>query len=196
MKNKVFMGNLFCAGLALSGLLAYAIINPFLLQDNLGLSPATYGLITLFIASGELVGTYFNSILVTRIGYSKMMFVGIAIMISAGALLMCLDMLNIFTISSIAVSTFLLTMSTGITIPNASAGAFSELTHSIGTAGAIYGFFQIIITIITTFTISSITHQSQLYLGIVFLSLALGIAVIYSLTFLKMSHEKILHINR
>jgi predicted membrane metal-binding protein len=83
-------------------------------------------------------------------------------------------------------------MSAGITIPNASAGAFTELTHSIGTAGAIYGFFQIVITIITTFAISSITHQSQLYLGLVFLSLALGITVIYSLISFKeifVSHQ-------
>jgi Bcr/CflA subfamily drug resistance transporter len=77
LSNKVFICNILCSGLALSGLLAYAIINPFLLQTDLHLSPEYYGFLTLVIASGELIGTYINGRFVTKIGYTFMMFVGI-----------------------------------------------------------------------------------------------------------------------
>lgn len=180
LTNKVFVCNMLCSGIALSGLLAYAIINPFLLQDNLHISPAYYGLLTLIIASGELVGTYINGLLVTRMGYTSMMFVGIALTILAAVILLALNMIEIFTISSIVIPTFILTMSTGITIPNATAGAFSELKSCIGSAGAIYGFFQIAVTMLTTSIIASIPHQTPWLLGYIFLALGLSILIIYS----------------
>jgi MFS transporter, DHA1 family, 2-module integral membrane pump EmrD len=180
LTNKIFFCNMLCSGFALSSLLAYAIINPFLLQDNLHLSPAHYGLVTLIIASGELVGTYINGRLVTKLGYKFMMFVGIGLMILAAMILLALNSLDIFTIPSIVVPTFIVTMSIGITIPNATAGAFSILKHSIGSAGAIYGFFQIVVTMLTTYLIACIAQQTQWHLGFIFLVLGLASLVVYS----------------
>lgn len=185
LKNKVFVSNMICSGLALSLLLSYAIINPFLLQNNLHLSPGTYGLITLVIATGELIGTYLNGLLVTRVGYVAMTYVGMSLVLLAAVLLLSMSSLNIFTVTSIVIPTFIVTMSIGITIPNATAGAFAELNHSIGTAGAIFGFFQIVVTILTTFFISSITNQTQAQLGFIFLVLGLASFVIYSLNSIR-----------
>jgi hypothetical protein len=112
-----------------------------------------------------------------------------------------LNILEVFTITSVVLPSFIFTISTGITIPNASAGAFSELKHSIGSAGAIYGFFQIAITMLTTFLIASIVHQTQWHLAYILLTLGLASLVIYSyLSFqqnieVKVSNEKILFKN-
>ncbi len=134
----------------------------------------------LFIALGEILGTYINALMVTRIGYIKMMFVGFAIMLFASIVLLTMSALNIINITSIAIPSFLVTVSIGITIPNATAGAFSQIKNSIGSAGAIYGFFQILITIIITFIISRIENQNQLDLGFIFLGLSLASVAIYS----------------
>jgi Bcr/CflA subfamily drug resistance transporter len=191
LKNKTFIANMFCAGAGLSGLLTYAIINPFLLQNYLHISPANYGLITLLIAVGELIGTYINSLFVVRVGYVAMMFVGISLMLIAAAVSLSFSALNIFTVYSIAIPSFLLTMSTGITIPNASAGAFSVVDNGIGTAGAIYGFFQIVITIMTTYFISTLLHQTAWDLGYIFLGLGLVSLAIYSLSKMNFSQKKL-----
>lgn len=180
LKNKIFTCNMLCSGLAFAGLLSYAIINPFLLQDNLHVSSECYGLVTLFIASGELVGTYINGRLVTRLGYTFMLFVGIVIMLIAAIVLLILNTLEIFIISGVAVPSFIFTISIGIIMPNASAGAFSELKHSIGSAGAVYGFFQIAVTMLTTLFIASIAHQTQWHLGFIFLVLGLACFIVYS----------------
>jgi len=185
--NKTFVCNILCSSLALSGLLAYAMMNPFLLQNNFHISSTYYGLITLVIASGELIGTYINAQFVARINHTAMMFVGIAIMLIAAVSLLIFNMLGIFTISSIVISTFILTISIGITIPNATAGAFSEFNSSIGSVGAIYGSFQIVITMITTYFIASIPHQTPWHLGYILLTLGLATLAIYSyLSYQKM----------
>jgi len=184
LANKIFVCNMLCSGLALAGLLSYAIINPFLLQNSLHITPVHYGLITLIIASGELVGTYINSKFVIVLNYTVMMFVGIALMILAPMMLLVFNMLGVFTVSSVALSTFILTMSIGITIPNATAGAFSELKSSIGSAGAIYGFFQIAITIFVTYVITYIPKLTQLHLSYILLALGLTSLAIYSYLFI------------
>ncbi|MDX1901078.1 MAG: multidrug effflux MFS transporter [Gammaproteobacteria bacterium] len=186
LRNKIFICNMLCSGLALSALIAYAIINPFILQNHLHVSPAHYGLITLCIALGELIGTFINSQCVTTLGYRTMMIIGIALMVLAASLMITLSILNIFNIMSIMVPTFLITMCIGIIIPNATAGAFSTLTSSIGAAGAIYGFFQVLMTVLVTYCIANLPTQTQTELGVIFLVLGL----ISSILFLLQSHSR------
>lgn len=173
LRNKIFICNMLCSGLALSALVAYAIINPFILQDHFHISPAHYGVMTLLIALGELLGTLLNSQCVSRYGYRAMMCVGISIMLVAASLLLILSACQMTNPWSIVIPSFIMTISIGIIIPNATAGAFSTLTHSIGTAGAVYGFFQILITVFVTGCIAHFTEQTQAELGIVFLTLSL-----------------------
>jgi MFS family permease len=109
-----------------------------------------------------------------------MMFAGITLMIISALMLLISSWLNIFTVSSIIAPSFIITMSVGITIPNATAGAFSELKGGLGTAGAIYGFSQIIVTILTTTFITRITKLTQWHLGYIFLVLGLISLAVYS----------------
>lgn len=162
-----------CSGLSLAALLGYAIINPFLIEQGLGLSASFYGVITLIIASGEILGTYFNGCLLDYIGRNKMLKIGVLLLFSSGFGFIIESMLGIFNIWSIGLPSFFITFSTGIIIPNATASAFSSIKDSIGTAGALYGFCQIAIATIFTYIITILNTQTQNKLGFLIIIIAL-----------------------
>lgn len=176
--NKLFAQPIFirytlCSGLSLTALLSYAIINPFLLQNDLGLSASYYGLITLCIASGELLGTAINGRYVLRAGREKMLSMGIIILLLCGITLIVETSFGFFNLWSVTLPSFFITLAIGITIPNATASAFSSIEESIGTAGAVYGFLQITITMLITYLIAMMHIQTQNTLGIIILVIAL-----------------------
>lgn len=173
LAHHIFIRYTLCSGLSLAALLTYAIINPFLLQNDLGLSASYYGLITLCIASGELLGTAINGRYVLRAGREKMFIIGIIILLFCGITLIVETFSGFFDLWSITLPSFFITLAIGITIPNATASAFSSIHESIGTAGAVYGFLQIATTMFITYLIAMMHTQTQNTLGIIILIIAI-----------------------
>ncbi len=173
LKHSTFIRYTLCSGLSLAALLTYAIINPFLLENNLGLSATYYGLITLVIASGELLGAYINGRYVLRIGREKMLQLGLIFLLLSGCAFILETLVGFFNIWSVALPSFFITAAIGITIPNATASAFSSIKDSIGAAGALYGFFQIATTMLITYLIASLHAQTQNVLGAIIIAIAL-----------------------
>lgn len=167
LTHTLFIRYTLCSGLSLAALLTYAIINPFLLESDLGLSASAYGLITLGIASGELLGTYINGCYVLQVGREKMLRFGIIILMLSGFTFVLETATGFFNGWSVALPSFFITFAIGITIPNATASAFSSIKDSIGTAGALYGFFQISTTVAVTYLITILYTQTQNTLGVI-----------------------------
>lgn len=173
LMHSVFIRYTLCSGLSLAALLSYAIINPFLLQNDLGLSASFYGFLTLCIASGELLGSAINGHYVLKMGKEKMLTWGIIILLISGCSLIIEELNGFFNIWSVTLPSFFITLAIGMTIPNLSAGAFSSIENSIGTAGALYGFFQIATTMLITYCIAVLHTQTQETLGVIITVIAL-----------------------
>lgn len=172
LRHRIFVRYTLCSGLSLAALLAYAIMNPFLLQSDLGFSATNYGLITLVIASGELLGTYINARYVFRTGQENMLRTGMTFLLIAGLTFIIETMSGFFNGWTVIIPSFIITFAIGITIPNATASAFSNIKDSIGAAGALYGFFQITITMLITCLIAILHTQTQNMLGMIIISIA------------------------
>ena len=172
LKQYAFIRYTICSGLSLAALLTYAIINPFLIEQGLGLSASFYGVITLIIASGEILGTYFNSRLLDYFGRNKMLKIGVLFLFLSGFGFIIESLLGVFNVWSIGLPSFFITFSAGIIIPNATASAFSSIKDSIGTAGALYGFFQIAMATIFTYIITILNTQTQNELGLLIIIIA------------------------
>lgn len=172
-RNKIFACNAICSGMALSGLIAYATINPFLLQNTFGIMPAIYGLLTIVIASGELIGNLVNAVLVNQYGMKKMLLLGFSIISIAGAGLISIH--NITTVSLIFIIflNFLANLGIAFILPNTAAQAFSAFHDRIGFVGALYGFQQILVTAFTIYMVANLQLQSQIGLGYVLLILGI-----------------------
>lgn len=173
LKQNTFMRYTICSGLSLSALLSFAIVNPFLIEQGLGLSASFYGVIALVIASGEIVGTYTNTLFLDNFGRNKMLTIGIFLLLFSGLAFVLGKSFGFFNMWSVAFPSFFIAFAIGITIPNATASAFSSIKDSIGVAGALYGFFQIAIATFVTYVITILNTQTQNELGWLVISIAL-----------------------
>lgn len=178
LQHRLFLRYVLCAGAGLAVFIAYASINPFLLQTTYGMSPARYGAWTIIIASGELIGTLINAWLVLRYGLRKMLLIGFGIIRGAGSML-CIAP---DTLISVIALSFTVTMGAALVMPNAASGAFSIFKEQLGLVGALYGFLQMGLTSVASFTIAYLHLQTQFSLGVVFIVLALISITCYRLT--------------
>ncbi len=160
LSNRVFIINVFCAGLSLSILIAYGTINPFILQIIFHLSPFKYGLLTMIIATGEILGTVINSRLVEKLGTTYMNNLAYGLVTASGILLLVFFLLGDISIPTVIICSFFSMMSIGVILPNVSANAFSEFKVNIGLVGAVYGFLQITITSAFSYAISLFQFNS------------------------------------
>lgn len=172
LKNKIFMAYVLLSGLSVSVFIAYAIINPFLLQDNLGLSAEDFGFYSVLIAVGELIGAAINSQLVAHVNINRLILFGILLAFLAGGIILTCHLLHIFNLTEIIIACTVATVSTGFILPNINAKAFSLFNTAVGTAGAVFGFTQIFIVAVVTCFIAYLDAQAQQSLAIVFIGLA------------------------
>lgn len=142
LNSKTFLGYTLCACAAYGGIVSYLSIAPFLFQDVLGLSPMEFGQLTIFIASAICLSGLINSQAVMKKGVSYMVFVGVLCMISGGAIMLLLALLQLKNIFCIMVPVAIFSLGAGFTFINAFAGAFHPFPQIAGTAGALYACLQ------------------------------------------------------
>lgn len=169
LNNKDFIGYVIYTGLSFAVLIAYLSMNPFILQNTLGLSPAHYGLLAIIIASGELFGTLINGLIVTKLGFNRMITFGFIILILAGIGLALPSIFGLNEINHIIIFCFMTTIGISFIFPNAAAGAFSTFNENIGVIGALYGCIQIIFSTLMSYFISFFHLKNVFELSIIIL---------------------------
>jgi len=178
-RNVNFLLSVVLAACGLSCLIAYAIINPFLLQQTFHIKVVYYGLITAVIASGEIFGTIVNSKLVLKWGAKSMAIFGSLIILVAGIILFGVTDFFHEQLLVVCFVSFLATLSSGIILPNATAIGFSSFKEKIGMVGAIYGFLQVFLASCVSFYISCMDSKDVLSLAHIFFLIG-GISVFAS----------------
>lgn len=171
--NKSFMGYMIASSAAFSGIIAYYTVSPFLFQNLLGLTPFQYGLTAIAITAGLMIGHLINSVLVTKLGIHKIMMASFAVMFCSGVSLMTLEMMGIFTITSVLVPTIFFIMGSGLTFANATAGAFQPFGHMAGAAGAMFGSLQVLGTTIVSFLVALQHDTNGMILAVTFMLLGI-----------------------
>jgi len=180
LKDPVFMLFALQAGITVSIIIVFSISNPFILQNQLGLSPLIYGFCAFLIAFFELLSSLMNGKLVGGLGIHKMMMIGVGCIL-LGSILMCfrLILLPLWPIFSVLLASSILSIGVGIMMPNVSTQAFSRYAVSLGTVGALYGFIQMLFVSGTSFLVSLYAKENQASAGIILLILCVASALIY-----------------
>lgn len=173
LSHKVFLANVIATGCGLGVIVACAIVNPFLLQNNLHFSPAQYGLWAFLGMFGLFVGMLANGHLVPKWGIKYMMYLGIIIILLAALSFILFSTFSLLTIATVITPTFFISLAAAFILPNALAGAFTPFPEMAGTVGAVYGCLQMLITSAVTFIISIFAIHTQWELGIVIGGLSL-----------------------
>ncbi len=167
LSNKVFWANVIATGCGLAVIIACAVINPFLLQNTLKISPTVYGLLAFGAMSGMFIGMIFNGYMVAKVGVRNMILTGKLLIFLGGISFITFSLVSTLSILNVIFPTFIITLAAAFILPNAVVCAFTPFPEIAGTVGAVYGCLQICITAIVSAFISAFNEPSQLLLGIV-----------------------------
>ena len=140
--NLRFTAFVLQSGFSSGAFFAMAAGSAFLMKDHLGRSGTEFGLYFLFYSAGYWLGNLLSTRLSGRVTIEAMVAGGSIMLVGIAALLAGLMLADIVTPLAIFIPGFLLTLSQGMTLPNAQAGAINAVPGLTGTAAGIGMFMQ------------------------------------------------------
>ena len=171
--SRSFVLSTLCYTFAFSGLIAYFQVSPFLLMNELHLTPLQYGFSSLAIASGYLVGGFIVRKLARVLGIKLLLLTGIVLVITSGICMISLNYEEEVTLISVLLPTTLYVIGARIIIPNAMAGAFTGFHHLGGTASGLIGGIQMLGTALISLLMINFSYKSPLPLAFLFTGIGL-----------------------
>lgn len=167
--DKIFLSYTFFVMLAFGGILAWLSTLPFLLQDVVGLTPVQFGWVAAISGLFFIVGGLINAIFVERFGLDKMLSIGLHVMFVAGSVMLSFGVWHIINTFVIIIPVIIYIIGSSFIFANAYAGAMNPFEKMAGTAGAVFGFLQILGGAISSFLMSIFHTYNQIPLSIILL---------------------------
>jgi DHA1 family bicyclomycin/chloramphenicol resistance-like MFS transporter len=144
LASPTYVAYVLAIGLMFSGYLAFISSSSFVLQDELGLGAATYGLSFGFVALGLMTGATISSRLAGRLRPEQVVLLGTATATAAAAIMAALAWSGVGEVAAVLVPMFGVAVGVGTTRPAALAGALVPFPQIAGLASALLGFTQIL----------------------------------------------------
>ncbi len=185
LKHPLFMSYSFCAMFTFGGIVAWLTSLPIILQTVIGLTPVQFGWICAITGLFFIVGGFINAMVVERLGLEYMIKVGLIIMLLSGVVMLWFGLQG--TLSLLVIMLPVITYITGSSIifANAYAGAFDPFPKMAGTAGAIFGFLQILGGALSSMFISLSHSYNQIPLATTLIISALAALLIITMVSAK-----------
>jgi DHA1 family 2-module integral membrane pump EmrD-like MFS transporter len=187
LTHSKFLGYTLISSLAFSGFVCYFTSAPFLLENKVGLSPAQFGWLSIFLALATIISQFINIKFVMKRGIKYMMFFGILLMMIGGVSMLIFALLGILNTWVMVIPITIFSLASGFVFSNAMAGAFESFGNMAGMAGAMYGFIQMIGSVVVSIFLSRLQEETQLPLSIIFTCLSLAALGIFYLIHKKKS---------
>lgn len=178
---KHFIANAFCSSFVFSGIIVYASISPFLLQERLGLTPIEYSWTTVFIAAASVAGKLLNSILVKFFELNFLIIFGISLMIISSSIMIIFNLLNIINLIAIICTVVAYIFAGGFIFANITVNIFDPYPKMAGLVGSVYSFIQIFGTTLISSLVAIIHLAPQILLASTFFGLSVLSFILYSL---------------
>jgi len=159
--DPVYMVHVLAAGISFALGIVYYIYAPFLLQDQLHYTAAEFGWLSLFVTAAILGGRVLNVALISRISSIKLIFLGSALTLLSGVLMLLGVYLGYFNLFVILGPVTLFALAGGLIFANCVVEALSPFRHISGFAGALYGSIQMAIVFIVSLVAAKIQSDTQ-----------------------------------
>jgi Bcr/CflA subfamily drug resistance transporter len=169
LKNRLFL--IFGLNFVLPslGFFAYLTVSPYLYQEIIGLSPAEYGSLALYVGGAILVTSYINIKLLHHFSTTQIQFVGASFMVLAGCLLMFFYAAHILTTWSLLLPSILFFTSIPLCLSNAASKSMSLVHNNFGAASALLTTLQFLVGALGSLLFSLIADETALSLSVCFL---------------------------
>ncbi len=146
--------------LAFSGLIAFFQVNPLLIINTLGLTPAEYGWCSLFIALNYLAGGLIVTKFAGRVEIRTLLYIGASLLIVGGISMLLAYKFLPLTIVTVLLPAAIYVIGARIIIPNAIADAMEHTRHLNGSSSAMIGFIQMMGSALISLLISLFDNTS------------------------------------
>jgi DHA1 family bicyclomycin/chloramphenicol resistance-like MFS transporter len=142
LTDRVYVGLILVAGLAMAALIAYVSGSSYVLQDGFGLSEQQFAYVFAAGAIGLIGATQLNVRLLRRWAPQQIMAVAVLAGLGSGLILLILAAAKAGGLAGILVPLWLTLAMVGLIMPNAPALALSRHGEAAGTAAALLGAVQ------------------------------------------------------
>src|SRR3990167_10155976 len=167
--HSTFLSYAFFVVLAFGGILALLTTLPFLLQDVVGITPVQFGWVAAIAGLFFIVGGLINALLVEKVGIKKMLVIGLCIMLAGSIVMLIFGLLHHESTWAIMIPVVIYIVGCSFIFSNAYAGAMHPFAMMAGTAGAVFGFLQILGGSISSYLMSLTKTYNQIPLSIALL---------------------------
>ncbi|TNF67237.1 MAG: Bcr/CflA family efflux MFS transporter [Gammaproteobacteria bacterium] len=174
LKNKMFLGCCITSVFVFAIITAYNTVTPFLYQQILNLTPTTYAWILSISSLMIILGAYFNHRLINFYSSVSITYTALVILLLSALILLILGLCHLVNLYVIVIPFAISTLCIGIVLPNTNTGLLLPFTKQLsGSAGALKGALQMLISAAIATLIALTSEQSQIPLAMIMLSLAL-----------------------
>lgn len=143
--SRLFMGYTLTVGFAFAGLFSFISGSSFVVIDVLGVSPAHFGFVFLFVVVGFMTGAFTAARLTMRLGIERVLLMGTALATASGGILAALALAGIQEITALVAPLTVYFYACAMVIPNGTAGAIGPFPTKAGAVSALLGFLQMAI---------------------------------------------------
>lgn len=178
LTDPTFMRPSLLIGFTVGGLYALAVMMPFVMIDGLGLTPLGYGLIMLCQTVSYAVGGLVAQRLMRRVPAERLVPVGIAIVVTAGAAV-AFDMHALpLSVPAVILPVMVWAFGIALVIPASQTAALANVPTVAGAASALMGFIQMTSGFLAATAASQFADQVTA-LGTVLPAMALSALLVY-----------------
>lgn len=152
LKSPTYLHFSLLCSIAFAGIFTMGCILPFLIVQQLGVSPKLYGWIAGIPSIGYVLGAYSTARLAGNISLKKMILFGSSLSFSAILLGLFIAPIG-FNLYTLIIPLFIFMLGTGFLVPTSSSGAMLPFPHLAGSASALLmSFMFMLAALITAFS--------------------------------------------
>jgi len=167
-------------GVAMSCIIVYFTMSPFLMQNVLHLSAVSYAWLSIYITFALLAGRVANIVLLNYYNAKQTVFIGCLGMLFSSLMMLVLGQLGYLNVAVVIIPMMIIIMSSGLVFSNAMAGALRKFSDIAGSAGALYGCIQIFASFIASAIAAKLHETTQVPMAsLLSVITLLGVVVVY-----------------
>ncbi len=146
LRNRRYLGFTLCCSFVFAGLFSFISGSSFVLIDYFGVAEQQFGWFFALAVAGYMSGTQIAQRIGPRLGIQVMLARGVSLTAAAGCAMALPSLLDVHHLGWLMAMQCLFMVGVGIVMPQAMAGALAPFAQIAGTASALLGFTQAIIS--------------------------------------------------
>ena len=157
-----------------AGFFAFFSSAPIVVIQIMEMTPDELGFLTLFMPAGFITGNFIVSRLIHKFSIDQLIVAGNLFAVTATATMFGIALAGHISVAAIVGPVYFLGLANGFALPNNLAGAVSVDPSIAGTASALLGFMQMMLSALATIAVGFLHHESQLTMASIMLVTAVG----------------------